>query len=62
MKSLSQRQIHHAFSNEIGNVAIQFDGISTQLTIPWRDFINASRCIMLFGFPFVQGQLFAKLF
>jgi len=62
MKSLSQRQFCHAFSNESGDVAIRFDGISTRLTIPWRDFINASRCIMLFGFPFAQGQLFAKLF
>ena len=38
MKSLSQRQFCHAFSNESGDVAIPFDGISTQLTIPWLDF------------------------
>ncbi len=34
MKSLSQRQFRHAFSNDSGNVAIRFDGISTRLTIP----------------------------
>ena len=55
MKSLSQHQFCHAFSNESGDVAIRFGGISTWLTIPWRDFINASRCIMLFGFLFAQG-------
>ena len=62
MKSLCQRQFRNAFSKESGDVAIRFDGISTRLTIPWRDFINASRCIMLFGFPFAQGPSFAKLF
>ena len=62
MKSLGQRQFRNAFSNESGDVTIRFDGISTRLTIPWRDFINASRCIMLFGFPFAQGRSFAKLF
>ncbi len=62
MKSLSQLQFRNAFSNESGDVAIRFDGISTRLTIPWRDFMNASRCIMLFGFPFAQGRSFAKLF
>jgi hypothetical protein len=62
MKSLSQRQFHNAFSNESGDVAIRFDGISTRLTKPWRDFIHASRCIMLFSFPFAQGRSFAKLF
>jgi hypothetical protein len=61
-KSLSQRQFCHAFSNKSGDVAIRFYGISTRLTIPWRDFINASKCIMLFGFPFAQGRSFAKLF
>jgi hypothetical protein len=62
MKSLTQRQFRDAFSNESGDVAIQFDGITTWLTIPWRDFVNVSRCIMLFGFPFEQGLSFAKLF
>ena len=62
MKSLSQHQFRHASSNKSGDVAIWFDGISTRLTIPWRDFINASRCIMLFGFPFAQGRSFAKIF
>jgi hypothetical protein len=62
MKSLTQRQFRDAFSNESGDVVIQFDGIMTQFTIPWRDFINVSRCIMLFGFPFEQGRSFAKLF
>ena len=62
MKHLTQRQFCDAFSNKGGDVAIRFDGISTRLTIPWRDFIYASRCIMLFGFPFAQGRLFAKLF
>ena len=55
MKSLTQRQFCDAFSNKVDDVAIQFDGISTRLTIPRRDFIDASRCIMLFGFPFTQG-------
>jgi hypothetical protein len=61
MKSLTQRQFCDAFSNESGDVAIQFDGITTQLTVPWRDFINVSRCIMLFGFPFEQGRSLAKI-
>ena len=55
MKSLTQRQFRDAFSNESVDVAIQFDGITTRLTVPWRDFINVSRCIMLFRFPFKQG-------
>jgi hypothetical protein len=62
MKSHTQRQFCDAFSNESGDVVIQFDGITTRLTVPWRDFINVSRCIMLFGFPFEQGRSFAKLF
>ena len=62
MKSLTQRQFRDAFSNESVDVAIQFDGITTRLTVPWRNFINVSRCIMLFGFPFEQGRSFAKLF
>jgi len=32
MKSLSLRQFHDAFSNESGDVAIQFNGITTRLT------------------------------
>ena len=44
MKSLSQCQFHHAFSNKSGNVAIRFNGISTWLTIPWRDFIRHVPC------------------
>jgi hypothetical protein len=43
MKSLTQRQFRDVFSNESGDVAIQFDGITTRLTVPWRDFINVSR-------------------
>ena len=62
MKSLTQRQFCDTFSNNSGDVVIQFDGITTQLTVPWRNFINVSRCIMLFGFPFEQGRSFAKLF
>jgi len=62
MKSLTQRQFPDAFSNDSGDVAIQFDGIMTRLTVPWHDFINVSRCIMLFGLPFEQGRSFAKLF
>ena len=62
MKSLSQRQCCNAFSNESGDVTIRFDGISTRLTIPWHDFINASRCIMLFGFLFKQGRSFLNSF
>jgi hypothetical protein len=62
MKSLTQRQFCDAFSNESGDVAIQFDGITTRLTVPWHNFINVSRCIMLFGFPFEQGRSFAKIF
>ena len=61
-KSLTQRQFRDAFSNNSGDVAIQFDGITTRLTVPWRDFINVSRCIMLFGLLFEQGRSFAKLF
>ena len=62
MKSLTQHQFCDAFSNNSGDIAIQFDGITTRLTVPWRDFINVSRCIMLFGLPFEQGRSFAKLF
>ena len=62
MKSLSQRQFGDSFWNGSGDIAIQFDGIGTRLTIPWRDFINASRSVMLFGFPFEQPRSFAKLF
>ena len=38
-KSLTQRQFRDAFSNKSGDIAIQFDGIMTWLTVPWRDFI-----------------------
>ena len=62
MKSLTLRQFRDAFSNESGDVAIQFDGITTWLTLPWCNFINVSRCIMLFGFPFKHGQSFAEIF
>jgi len=62
MKSLTLRQFRDAFSNESGDVAIQFNGITTRLTVPWRDFINLSRCIMLFGFPFEHGRSIAKIF
>ena len=40
MKSLTQRQFRDAFSNESGDVVIQFDGITTRLTVPWRDFMH----------------------
>ena len=43
MKSLTQRQFRDAFSNKSGDVVIQFNGITTWLTVPWRDFINVSR-------------------
>ena len=62
MKSLTQRQFPDAFSNDSGDAAIQFDGIMTRLTVPWCDFINVSRCIMLFGFPFEHGRSIAKIF
>jgi len=62
MKSLTQCQFCDAFSNDSGDVAIQFDGITTRLTVPWHDFINVSRRIMLFGLLFEQGRSFAKLF
>ena len=62
MKSLTLRQFRDAFSNKSGDVAIQFNGIMTRLTVPWRDFIHLSRCIMLFGFPFEHGRSFAKIF
>ena len=40
MKSLTLHQFRDAFSNKSGDVAIQFNGIMTRLTVPWHDFIN----------------------
>jgi hypothetical protein len=51
MKTLSKHQFIDSFFRESGDIAIQFDGISTWLTIPWHDIIYASRSIMLFGHP-----------
>jgi hypothetical protein len=62
MKSMSTRQFRDVFSNKSGGIAIQFEGIFTRLNIPWRDFINASRSIMLFGDPFTNSWSFLKLF
>jgi hypothetical protein len=62
MKSLTKHQFIDAFSNEIGDIAIRFESISTWLTIPWRDIIHASQSIMLFGDPISQGCLFTSLF
>ncbi len=64
MKTLSkcQRQFIDAFFRESGDIVIQFDGISTWLTIPWHDIIHASRSIMLFGHSLTQGRSFMSLF
>ena len=51
-----------SYSNEGGDIAIRFNGISSRLTIPWRDFIHSSQSIMLFGLPLLQGWPFAALF
>jgi hypothetical protein len=61
MKSLTKRQFIDAFSNKSGDIAIQFEGISTRLTTPWHDIIHASQSIMLFGDPVSQGRLFTSL-
>ena len=52
MRSLSKCQFLDSYSNEGSDIAIRFDGISSRLTIPWRDFIHSSQSIMLFGFWF----------
>ena len=62
MKALSRRQFIGAFHNERGDFAFRFEGSSTRLTIPWHSIINASETVMLFGYPFLQGHLFAELF
>ncbi len=62
MKSASRRQFVDAFKNESGNFAIRFDGISSQLTILWRDMVHASRTAMIFGVQFEQVRLFTLLF
>ena len=59
IKSMSRHQFVDAFKNEGGNFAMHFDGIFSQLTIPWHDDIHASRIIMIFGVQFNQGQSFA---
>ena len=62
MKTVSSRQFLDAFNNEAGDFALQFEGTPTKLTIPWRDVINASKTIMMFGALFSQGRSFAELF
>jgi hypothetical protein len=62
MKSASRRQFVDAFKNESGNFAIRFGGISSQLTILWRDVVHASRMAMIFGVQFEQVRLFTLLF
>jgi hypothetical protein len=62
MKAVSSRQFLDAFDNEGGDFAFQFEGTPTKLTIPWRDIINASKTVMLFGAPFSQGRSFPELF
>jgi hypothetical protein len=61
MKSLTKHQFIDAFSNESGDIAIRFEGISTRLTIPWHGIIHASQSIMLFGDPTSQGRSFTSL-
>jgi hypothetical protein len=60
LKSLSKHQFIDAFFNGIGDIAMQFEGVSTQLTILWHEIIHASKSIMLFG-DFTQGRLFTSL-
>jgi hypothetical protein len=62
LKSLSKHQFIDAFFNENGDIAIQFEGISTWLKIPWGGIIHANKSIMLFGDPFTQGHLFTSPF
>jgi hypothetical protein len=62
LKSFSKHQFFDAFFNESGDIAIQFEGISTWLTIPLHDIIHGSKSIMLFGDPFTQGRSFTSLF
>jgi hypothetical protein len=62
MKAVSQRQYVDAFNNEGGDFALWFEDASTRLTIPWCNIVNASKSLMLFGNPFMQGRLFAELF
>ncbi len=62
MISISRRQFVDAFKNEGGDFAMRFEGISSRLTIPWRDVIHASRTIMIFGVQFDQGRSFTKVF
>ncbi len=54
MKSVSRRQFVDAFENDSGNFGLRFDGISSRLTIPWRNVVHASRTIMIFGVQFEQ--------
>ncbi len=54
MKSVSRCQFVDAFKNESGDLAMRFDGISSRLTIPWRNVVHASRTIMIFGVQFDQ--------
>ncbi len=62
MKSVSRRQFVDAFVNGGGDIAMKFNGISSRLTIPWRDIIHASSTVMLFGSQFDQGRSFTSLF
>jgi hypothetical protein len=58
MKSVSRHQFMDAFVNGGGDIAMKFNGISSQLTIPWRDIIHASSTVMLFGSQLDQGRSF----
>jgi hypothetical protein len=62
LKSLSKCQFINAFFNKSGDIAMQFEGVSTRLTIAWCDIIHASKSIMLFGDPSTQGCSFTSLF
>jgi hypothetical protein len=62
MKSVSRCQFVDAFVNRGGDIAMEFNSISSRLTIPWHDIIHASSTVMLFGSQFDQGQSFTSLF
>jgi hypothetical protein len=52
MKSVSRRQFVDAFVNGGGNIAMKFNGISSWLTIPWRDIIHARQKLHSVPFNF----------
>jgi hypothetical protein len=62
MKAVLQHQFVDTFTNEGGDFALQFDDMSTRLTVPWHDIIHASQTIMVFGYPFLQNRSFTPLF